>query len=153
MNGLWALTPIALAVITILLGWAYLPTLIRAARQFFSYPAYGDTPLCLRCAVPLPSSSTHFCPECGTPLTGFAATDPILRIATTGVIYRRIGAGTQGVALFGVVVLLTLPLGAVVATYLDTEAEGSAALALGAVPWLLVYIKGAIRTRYEESGV
>ncbi|MCM3877392.1 MAG: zinc-ribbon domain-containing protein [Thermoanaerobaculia bacterium] len=68
----------------------------------------SDTgPCCPHCFSPI-QEGVHFCPRCGRPLTGFAATDPIQSIRTEGELYRGAAHTTRPIVLVGMW-LLSIP--------------------------------------------
>ena len=134
--------PIALLGLALMLGAYFGPKLLAGVRLFFSYPAYGTSALCPHCVRPLPESWSHVCPACLLPISGFAATDPILRVLSTGALYRQgshrlVGAGLVGFSAFALLVVgfaLSLALDGMYVPALWSLVVGS--------PWLIVLFKG-----------
>jgi hypothetical protein len=141
MEALHELLPWALLVLSLLLAVSAGPRVYRSARAFFSYPAYGLHPVCPHCVQPLLYTPAHFCPACDLPVDGFAATDPVLRIASMGAVYRRAASRAHGLGLAGLLVLVGVPVGASIGVALDPNSVGATAVLAGALPWLLILSK------------
>jgi hypothetical protein len=146
-----AMLPIALLGLALMLGAYFGPKLLARLRLFFSYPAYGTSALCPHCVRPLPEPESHVCPACLLPISGFAATDPILRILSVGALCRQgsrrlVGAGLVGVSAFALLVVgfaLSLALEGLYVPALRSLLVGS--------PWLIVLFKG-LSTRVRPFG-
>src|SRR5205814_10534642 len=66
-----------------------------------------ESPACPACTQPV-GPLQHICPHCGTPLTSFAATDPIRSIYTEGELFRRGVARPKLIVVAGIW-LISLP--------------------------------------------
>ena len=140
---------IAAGTMLTLLTWVYGRRLARRLRYLLSYPAYGSEPLCPHCLFPLPGPHTHLCPSCTLPLTGFAGTDPILRIASVGSLYRRGSERLVGFGLAGILVLVALPCIDACMSFIDDDSAYARAALIPAFPWFLILLKN-LRTRHQR---
>ena len=146
-----AIPLIAIAAVLVLLTWVYGRRLVRWLRYLLSYPAYGSAPLCPHCLFPLPGPHTHLCPSCTLPFTGFAGTDPILRIASVGALYRRGSERLVGFGLAGILVLVALPCIDACLSFLDDDSAYARAALIPALPWFLVLFKNFLTRRQRHA--
>ena len=146
-----ALLPTALLAVALLLGTLYGRPLLHAVRRHFSYPSYGLTALCPHCILPLPRPDSHVCPSCMLPVSGFAATDPILRVLSTGALFRQGSRRLVGAGLAGVSLLCAGTLVIVCFLWADGEREASIGALVTGSPWLIVSFK-ALSARHGPAG-
>ena len=147
-----ALLPVALLGLALMLGAYFGRSFFARLRRAFSYPAYGTTALCPHCTRPLPEPGSHVCPACMLPVSGFAATDPILRVLCTGALYRQgsrrlVGAGLIGVGAFALLVLSFALMLCLERLYV----EAIWSLVVGS-PWLIVFGKGLSARMRSQGG-
>ena len=134
------LLPIAAAGLATLLALHWGPTAYRHVRYFFSYPSYGTSPLCPHCLAAI-GVSQHFCRECKQPVSGFAATDPILSIAAQGCVFRGAVRRPSAAAVIGLWFLAAPYVATAVIERLKGDRLTSASALLFSLPWLALASK------------
>ena len=147
-----AMLPIALLGLALMLGAYFGPRLLARLRLFFSYPAYGTSALCPHCARPLPGPESHVCPACFLPISGFAATDPILRVLATGALYRQASHRLVGAGRAGFIAFAAATLAIVLSLWLEGERIASFQMLVLGSPWFIVLFKGLAARRRPVSG-
>jgi hypothetical protein len=147
-----ALLPTALLGLALMLGTFFGPELLRRLRHFFSFPAYGHTALCPHCVVPLPTPQSHVCPSCMLPVSGFAATDPILQVLATGAVYRQASHRLVGAGLAGVIAFCVVTLALALTLWFEGERSASFQTLFFGSPWFIVLFKGVAARHLPQSG-
>jgi hypothetical protein len=147
-----AMLPIALLGLALMLGAYFGPRLLARLRLLFSYPAYGTSALCPHCVRPLPNPDAHVCPFCILPISGFAATDPILRVLATGAIYRQGARRLVGAGLAGFLLLAGSALVAAAAFWLSGERFGALEAVVLSTPAFAVIVRAFLARRAHSGG-
>src|SRR6266508_3635897 len=134
---------IAVVGLAALLALFWGPTACLNLKHFFAYPSYGDAPLCPHCLAPV-QSMQHFCMACGQPISGFAATDPILSIAAEGCLFRGAVRRPSLTAVVGLWLIAAPAIVAAVLERLEAEPASSALVLLFSLPWLALAMKATL---------
>jgi hypothetical protein len=124
----------------------------RATHARSEPPHVSGPPICPSCCRPLPAQG-NFCPDCRTPLTGYASTGPIESIAAEGELFRRSSASPSAFVVAGLW-LIALPFLIVVmlAVWEHNLRFGPESLGEVIVATLFVVIAVRATIRYRSRG-